>query len=314
MGKLAYIYHPIFEQHNPGPGHPECPERLQSIQSYLKDKDFTNRFIQITPEPAGFDEIALVHSQDYMKSIQKLSGAEHEVLDTGDTIINEFSVDAAFLAAGAAKSAVELIFNDGYDKVFCAVRPPGHHAEYNQAKGFCIFNNIAIAARLAQAKNYAKNILIIDWDIHHGNGTQNTFYEDNTVFYFSMHQYPFYPGSGRENETGKGKGEGFTLNIPLISGCNEGEYIRKFEQALKKIEYIFKPDVILISAGFDAHELDPIGGMLITASGYYKLTEITVRFAQKYSGGRIISFLEGGYSLNGLSESVYEHMRCLLKH
>ena len=314
MGKLAYIYHPIFEKHNPGPGHPECPERLRSIQTYLNNKGFTSRITQITPEPANDDIVALVHSKDYIKSIRNLFGVEREVLDMGDTIINEFSAEAAFLAAGAAKTAIDLVFNEGYDKVFCAVRPPGHHAESNQAQGFCIFNNVAIAARASQESKHVKNILIIDWDIHHGNGTQNTFYDDNTVFYFSMHQFPFFPGSGREHETGKGKGEGHTLNIPLTSGRTEDEYIKEFEQALKKIEIVFQPELILISAGFDAHELDPIGGMLITSNGYYKLTEITARFAQKYCGGRIISFLEGGYSFSGLSESVYEHLRCLLKH
>lgn len=314
MGKLAYIYHPVFEKHNPGIGHPECPERLQSIQNYLKKKGFSDRYTLFTPELAANETIELVHAKDYVEYINSLSGVEHEVLDLGDTIINEFSVEAAFRAAGAANMAVDLLFNEGYDKVFCAVRPPGHHAEYNQAKGFCIFNNIAIAARIAQSKKYANKILIIDWDVHHGNGTQNAFYEDDTVFYFSIHQYPFFPGSGREYETGNGKGEGFTLNIPFTGGCTEQEYIYEFEQALKKIEIVFQPGLILISAGFDAHELDPIGGMLITSSGYYKLTEITSQLAQKHCNGKIISFLEGGYSFQGLSESVYEHLRCLLKH
>lgn len=314
MGKLAYIYHPVFEKHNPGPGHPECPERLQSIQAYLKNKGFENRYTLFAPEPASEEIVELVHTKEYVESISNLSGVEHEVLDIGDTIVNEYSVEAAFRAAGAAEKAVDLIFNEGFDKVFCAVRPPGHHAEPNQAKGFCIFNNIAIAARVAQKNKYAKKILIVDWDLHHGNGTQNTFYKDDAVFYFSMHQFPFYPGSGREDETGSGKGEGFTMNIPLISGRSEDEYIKNFEQALKKIEFVFQPDLVLISAGFDAHELDPIGGMLITSDGYYKLTEITARFAQKHCGGRIISFLEGGYSFNGLSEGVYEHLKCLLKH
>ena len=314
MGKLAYIYHPVFEKHNPGPGHPECPERLQSIQAYLKNKGFENRYTLFAPEPASEEIVELVHTKEYVESISNLSGVEHEVLDIGDTIVNEYSVEAAFRAAGAAEKAVDLIFNEGFDKVFCAVRPPGHHAEPNQAKGFCIFNNIAIAARVALKNKYAKKILIVDWDLHHGNGTQNTFYKDDAVFYFSMHQFPFYPGSGREDETGSGKGEGFTMNIPLISGRSEDEYIKNFEQALKKIEFVFQPDLVLISAGFDAHELDPIGGMLITSDGYYKLTEITVQFAQKHCGGRIISFLEGGYSFNGLSEGVYEHLKCLLKH
>jgi acetoin utilization deacetylase AcuC-like enzyme len=314
MGKLAYIYHPVFEKHNPGLGHPECPERLQSIQAYLKNKGFENRYTLITPEPASEQVVELVHTKEYVQSIANLAGIEHEVLDIGDTIINEYSVEAAFRAAGAAEKAVELIFNEGYDKVFCAVRPPGHHAEFNQARGFCIFNNIAISARLAQKNKYAKKILILDWDLHHGNGTQKTFYEDDTVFYFSMHQYPFFPGSGREEETGTGKGEGYTMNIPLISGRSEDEYIVEFEQALKKIEFVFQPDLVLISAGFDAHELDPIGGMLISSEGYYKLTEISARFAQKYCGGRLISFLEGGYSFHGLSEGVYEHLKCLLKH
>jgi acetoin utilization deacetylase AcuC-like enzyme len=314
MGKLAYIYHPMFEKHNPGPGHPESPERLQSIQSFLKNKGFNNRYDLIKPEPASTETVSLVHAASYVESIANLIGVKRYVLDIGDTVLNEFSAEAAFLAAGAAEKSVELIFNEGYDKVFCAVRPPGHHAEYDGARGFCIFNNIAIAARIAQKRNYVKRILIIDWDLHHGNGTQNTFYQDDSVFYFSMHQFPFFPGSGRDFETGEGKGKGFTFNIPLTSGTSEDEYIKIFESSLKKIESVFKPELILISAGFDAHELDPIGGMMITNEGYYKLTEITARLAQKYCGGRIISFLEGGYSFSGLSESIYEHLRCLLKH
>ena len=313
MAKLAYVYHPLYEKHFAGHGHPESPERLQTIRKFLEKKGFFEHNPPIIPEPASIDQVALVHNRNYIQSIVSLEGVDHHVLDIGDTVLSEYSVAAALLAAGAAIKAVDLMYEEKYDKVFAAVRPPGHHAENDHARGFCIFNNIAIGARYAQQKGWAENILIIDWDVHHGNGTQNTFYEDPSVFYFSMHQYPFFPGSGAASERGRGAGDGYTLNIPLKPGHGDNDYLQLFENALQSIKQSFPADLVLISAGFDAHESDPIGGMRVTTAGFYKMTEIVSRFAGKHCQGRIISLLEGGYHYQALAESVYQHLNCMAK-
>jgi len=314
MARLAYIYDPVFEQHNPGAGHPESPQRLNSIQDYLNRHSFFNRAELIPPHPATREQLQLIHSEEYINFVLSQSGIDGAVLDGGDTRLNSTSVEAALLAAGAAVQAVELVFNQNYDKVFAAVRPPGHHALTANAKGFCVFNTIALCAAFALQERRASKILIVDWDVHHGNGTQEMFYDNGQVFYLSLHQSPFFPMTGRQDETGTASGAGFTKNIPLSSGKTDDDYARILEQALLDIEKTFVPDLVLISAGFDAHELDPIGGMQLTEDGFYKLTELVSRFAQRHSNGRIISFLEGGYHLQGLPASVYKHLQCLLKH
>lgn len=314
MAKLAYIYHELFEKHDPGSGHPESPRRVQSIQNHLQKTGFLNK-VEVFSSPAvSREHLQRVHLPEYIDFVLEKSGVRQAVLDTGDTVINEYSVDAALHAAGAAVKAVDLIFKESFDKIFAAVRPPGHHAERSGAMGFCIFNNIAVAARYAQTYENVNKVLIIDWDVHHGNGTQQAFYNDPDVLYFSIHRSPFYPGSGREDETGEGEGKGFNLNYPIRMGLGDTEYIQLLEDGLARAEKLMKPDLILISAGFDAHEADPLGGMFVTDRGYYKLTEMIARFAQKHCQGRVISFLEGGYNLDALSSSVAKHLQCLLKH
>ncbi len=314
MARLAYIYDTLFMEHNPGAGHPESPERLHSIQAHLKKQGFFNRMDEVHCLPASKEQLMLVHSAEYIDFVLSFRGKEEVVLDSGDTRLSAGSVDAALLAAGAAVKAVELIFDQQYDKVFAAVRPPGHHALRNSAMGFCVFNNIALCTAYTLKKKYAKKILIVDWDVHHGNGIQAAFYDNPQVFYLSLHQSPFYPMSGRTDETGSGKGKGFTKNIPLPSGCRNDDYVLTLENALLEIEQTFIPDLVLISAGFDAHRDDPIGGMLLTEEGFYKMTELTARFALRHANGRIISFLEGGYRLSALPSSVSRHLQCLLKH
>jgi len=314
MGKLAFIYHPFFKQHNPGEGHPEQPRRVERIMEFLKEKGFWDRPVHFTPEAIDSHFLEFVHSSEYIKLVESYRGADYAVLDGGDTTINEYSVDAAFTAAGAAALAVDLVFEEHFDKVFAAVRPPGHHAEKNRAMGFCLFNNVAVAARYALQRAEVKKILIIDWDVHHGNGTQHIFYEDDTVYYLSLHQFPFYPGTGRADERGRGPGEEYTLNIPLSAGADDATYVQKLENALELVAERMTPDLILISAGFDAHVDDPLGGMRVTDSGFYKMTELVSHFAQKFCNGRIISLLEGGYNLDALALSVYRHLSCLLKH
>ncbi len=314
LGKLAYIYHPTFTLHDPGAGHPERPDRLKSVHAFLKKSGFLNRMEVFEPEEADHNNVKLIHTESYLNLLYEKRGVDYAVLDTGDTICNAFSVEAALLAAGAATKAVDLVTQQGFDKVFAAVRPPGHHAESDQAKGFCLINNVAVAAAYALKIECFQKVLIIDWDLHHGNGTQNSFYGRSDVYYLSLHRYPFYPGSGSKNETGTGEGVGFTKNIPLAAGMDDNTYIQHIESALMEIEKTFIPDLVLISAGFDAHELDPIGGMLVTDEGYYKMTELVARFAQKHCAGKIISFLEGGYNLSALASSVHQHLNCLLKH
>ena len=214
---------------------------------------------------------------------------------------------------GESLIAADAIMKEKITNAFCAIRPPGHHAEKNRALGFCLFNNIAITAKYLQQKHAIEKILIIDWDVHHGNGTQNAFYEDATVFYFSIHQSPHYPGTGLINETGIRKGERFTLNVPLTAGHGDEDYIEAFQSKLLPAANKFKPDFILISAGFDAHRDDPLAGMQLTETGFAKLTEIAADLADEFCNGKIISFLEGGYNLEKLAASVAAHIEILIK-
>ncbi len=315
MGRLAYIYDPVFLDHKPGAFHPERPARLEAVQTYLTEKGFFNRVRVTPPRPATREQLYQVHAPAYVDRILSLAGKEHVVLDIGDTVMSMHSVEAAVHAAGAAVTAVDLIFSEETaDSVFIAVRPPGHHAEYDHAMGFCIFNNLAVGVGYALSKGYAKNVLIIDWDLHHGNGTQHIFYNDPRVVYLSTHQYPFFPGTGRSEEHGGEDAHGHTINHPVSFGQTDTDIIELMEQSLEEIESFFKPDLVFVSAGFDGHHSDPIGSMQMTEKGFYKLTELVVRFAQKHCNGRIVSVLEGGYDLDSLAKCVYQHVMCLLKH
>ena len=215
------------------------------------------------------------------------------------------------MAAGGVLAAVDAVMNKQVTNAFCAVRPPGHHAMENRAMGFCIFNNVAIGTKYVQKKYGLSNVLIVDWDVHHGNGTQAAFYDDPTVLYFSVHQYPFYPGSGSEAEKGEGKGLNYTINVPLPAGSGDDVYVKAFEEKLRPAALAFGPDFVFISAGFDAHENDLLGGMKVTADGFAELTRIVKAIAQRCCNGRIVSVLEGGYHLGGLAASVEAHIRVL---
>jgi len=309
---LAYIYSPLFQKHNPGGGHLERPERLKAIESHLKETDLWEKLQHYQPTVAKNKEITLAHNKQLVEYNIAQKDKSYFVLDGGDTVLSKHSIDAALQAVGSGITAVDLIFNQKkHSKAFAAVRPPGHHAEYNQSMGFCVFNNIAIAASYAIEKKYIKKALIIDWEVHHGNGTQDIFYNRNDVFYYSIHQSPFYPGTGAANETGANAGEGYTLNIPLHAGQKDDVYIEVLKESLKKIENSFSPDLVLISAGFDAHQDDLLGQMQVSEFGFAKMTEIVVALAEKHCQGKIISMLEGGYDLSGLSSSVYEHLKSL---
>jgi acetoin utilization deacetylase AcuC-like enzyme len=222
------------------------------------------------------------------------------------------SLDAAYLAAGGALAAVDAIMAHQVDHVFCAVRPPGHHAEAARGMGFCFFNNVAIAARYVQKKYGVSRVLIVDWDVHHGNGTQHSFEQDPSVLFFSTHQYPHYPGTGRGTERGKGAGEGCTINVPMEAGEGDEEYHAVFENTLVSAADEFKPEFVIISAGFDAHKDDPLASMGLTDAGYSELTGIVAGIAKRHAKGRILSSLEGGYNLNALAASVEAHVKALL--
>jgi len=314
MSSLSIISHPVYLEHDTGFGHPERPERLEAILEKLKSSTSLIKSELIEPKKAEDELIVNVHSDAYFQNVSESILRGERVLDGGDTIASEKSLDAALYAAGAMIEGVDLLSTGSTNKVFCMVRPPGHHAEKDRAMGFCIFNNVAIAARYAQKMGIADKVLIIDWDVHHGNGTQHIFEDDNSVFYYSTHQYPFYPGTGSESEVGVAEGKGFTLNRPLKSGSTDSTYIDVIEHDLEKIENTFKAELVIISAGFDAHRDDPLAGMQVTENGYWRMTELVSKYAWRYSEGRILSVLEGGYHLSALAESVHAHLECLLKH
>jgi len=227
--------------------------------------------------------------------------------------LSEESARVAALAAGGVLAAVDAVAEGRVRNAFCAVRPPGHHARRDKAMGFCIYNNVAIAARYAQKKHGLPRVLIVDWDVHHGNGTQEMFYDDPTVLYFGVHRHPFYPGTGGAEERGAGRGLGFTVNVPLAAGAGDAEFAAAFRDRMEPAAREFRPDLVLISAGFDAHEADPLGGMKMTPAGYADLTRIVRRVAQATARGRIVSVLEGGYDLDGLAASVEAHLRALME-
>ncbi len=311
-GKTGFVYDDVYLEHKTGPGHPERPERLEAIIARLEQTSLRDRLTPIEAAPADEKWITAVHQPEYLERIQRSCREKSGYVDSMDVPVSDRSYEAALLAAGGLLAAVDAVVQRRVRNAFCAVRPPGHHALSNRAMGFCLLNNVAIAARYLQKKHELSKILIVDWDVHHGNGTQDTFYDDPTVFYFSTHQYPFYPGSGAAEETGRGEGRGFTLNVPLPAGRGDREYRRVFEEQLVPAAMAFDPQFVLISAGFDAHEDDLLGQMNVTAEGFAELTRVVDRIAEKCCDGRLVSVLEGGYGLEGLAASVEAHLRVLL--
>ncbi|HEV2174328.1 MAG TPA: histone deacetylase [Nitrospira sp.] len=312
MGKTGLVYHPAYLEHDMGAGHPESPNRLRAIMQRLQQSGTAAQLTKIEPRKAEEEWITQVHSPNYVAALNHQAPTSGRVSLDPDTSMSPGSLNAAYLAAGGALAAVDAIMNKQVVHVFCAVRPPGHHAETSRAMGFCLFNNVAIAARYIQKKYGLKRVLIIDWDVHHGNGTQHSFEDDPSILFFSTHQYPHYPGTGRASERGKGAGEGFTINIPMEAGEGDDEYHAIFLKALVPAADDFKPDFVLISAGFDAHKDDPLASMGLTEAGYADLTNIVAGIAKHHAQGRILSSLEGGYNLTALAVSVDSHIKALL--
>jgi acetoin utilization deacetylase AcuC-like enzyme len=312
MKKTAFIYHPLFLKHVAWCFHPERPDRLEAIVNALREQNLWHELIHVAPQPAELSWIEKIHDQRYIDNI-KNAFPEGRTQLNADTGVNEFSFDAAVLAVGAAMTGVDCVMNGNADFAFCAVRPPGHHAEHNESMGFCLFNNAVIAARYAQIQYKLERIFILDWDVHHGNGTQHSFESDPTVFYCSLHQWPLYPGTGSAFEKGVDAGKGFTLNIPLPAGSDDQIYIKQFHEAILPAIDQFQPELILISAGFDAHSDDPLAMMELSTSGFGEMTRLIINAASKHCQGKIVSLLEGGYNIQSLSASICEHIKIALK-
>jgi len=311
MKKVAIIFDEIFLKHNPGPWHPESPKRLEAILERLEKPDLKNLIEFHSPEKATKEEILWNHTEELYKKIESTSGISYVSLDP-DTATNEYSFEAALYAVGAQKKALKLLLEDNYNFAFALVRPPGHHAERDRAMGFCLFNNVALAAYYAKYYYNLKRILIIDFDQHHGNGTQRSFYEDPEVLFFSSHQYPHYPGTGNYTEIGAGLGRGFTINVPLKAYSNDHDFLFFYQYLLKPIAKQYKPEIVLVSAGFDSLRGDPLGSLELTLEGLAGIIQILKEIADYSAKGKILFTLEGGYNLYNLSEGVATVIKTLM--
>ena len=292
----------IFLEHITDDYHPENPKRLEHIYAMLSSID-KDGITYTSPRIAAHGEIALIHDRAYIESIAATDGKMQRRLDP-DTVTSPKSYEAACKAAGGVLELADLLFTSQIKNGFALVRPPGHHAEKNRAMGFCLFNNIAIGARYLEEKYGLSRILLVDFDLHHGNGTQHSFYNSSKVLYVSTHQYPYYPGTGWYNEVGEGEGKGYTANIPLSYGMGDDDYEYAFREIVIPLAEAYKPEIVLVSAGFDSYYNDPLGGMTVTEGGFASMTRILLDIAGKHSDGKLLCSLEGGYDLNGLTTSV----------
>ena len=304
---LALLTDAGFERHQTPEGHPESPARNAAVRQALES--VRAKSLAVERRTATEDEIALAHERDYIARARADIKSGRRELSTGDTHVSAASWDVATEAVGGVLNAVDLVIARRAKTAFCAVRPPGHHATPVRGMGFCVFNNIAVGARYAQKKHGLGRVMIVDWDVHHGNGTQDVFYRDGSVLFLSTHQHPWYPGTGLAHERGEGKGEGKILNFPLPAGSGRAEIVvRAFQQELMRQAKDFKPDLVMISAGFDSREGDPLGRFRLTDTDYRDLTRVMLEIADQYCSRRLVSVLEGGYSLPGLAAGVSAHV------
>ena len=302
---LGFVFDDLYLEHVPPSGHPECPARLSSLVHHLKECALWDRLVAIPPTPASSEDLRRVHTPGYLEHLRSVCQAGGGQLDAGDTHASQDSFEVARLAVGGVLRAIDAVLEHRVENAFCAVRPPGHHAEIDCPMGFCLLNNVALGARYAQQHYGLRKIAILDWDVHHGNGTQHIFEEDPSVLYISLHEYPFYPGTGARDERGIGWGKGFTLNIPLPAGTGEDRYLQAFDEEVVPALETFSPDLLMVSAGFDAHMNDPLADMNLTDASYAAMTWKVKATAP------VVSVLEGGYDLGALARSVEQHLLVL---
>jgi acetoin utilization deacetylase AcuC-like enzyme len=304
---------PLFLKHETG-RHVEIPDRLRSVTNRLEKAGLPKKCTAGTYRPLTEETVAQVHSARLVQQVKQVAAHGGGLLDP-DTVVCPDSFAVALAAAGACSAAVDAVLTGPECTALCLVRPPGHHATPTRSMGFCLFNNIALAARHAQRAHGLTRLLIVDWDVHHGNGTQDVFYEDPQVMFFSIHRFGmgFYPGTGAADETGRGKGEGFTLNVPVRYGTSRKEYLDRFTRGLEAAAAKIKPELVLVSAGFDAHVRDPLGGMPLESEDFATFSRQVREVARAHAGGRVVSCLEGGYNLEALAESVQAHLEELLQ-
>ncbi len=312
MRKTALLMDPIVTEHLPGRDHPESPARYEAVRQSLGAAGLLETCQALTPRSATKDELALCHDPRYIDLVEREIAAGARELSTGDTSVGTHSWPVALRAAGGVLQAVDAVLQEQTSNAFCAVRPPGHHASQARGMGFCLFNNIAIGARYAQHFHGIDRVLIVDWDVHHGNGTQDIFYRDGSVFFFSTHQSPWYPGTGSSQETGDGPGAGTTLNRPLPAGSGRKEVLGAFRELVPALEK-FHPELVMISTGFDSRRDDPLGQFLLDDTDFTDLTTMMLEVADKYAEGRVVSVLEGGYNLSGLASAATAHVNALTR-
>ena len=310
----GFHYDPIYLEHQPGAGHPERPARLEAAIAHLRQQAWFDTLTPIAGRPAALDWIHTIHAPEYVARAEQACGSGQPYLDVQDVGISAGSYDAALHAAGAAMALADEVVARRVDNAFALMRPPGHHAEASLALGFCLFNNAAVMARYLQRKHGLDKVLVLDWDVHHGNGTQHSFEADPSVMYVSLHQYPFYPGTGAVSETGTGAGVGATLNCPMTAGSGDAEYQQAFMERVLPAVNAFRPDAVVLSAGFDAHKDDPLAQMSLSTECFAWMTQRMLEVADQHAGGRIISLLEGGYDLHALSDCVATHVAGLSGH
>lgn len=314
MSRTGLAIDPRFQRHQTGHGHPERPERLAAIEQALREHDLTDACTPIEVSPVSLDLVRRVHSDVYLDRLRRACASHLPFIDVPDSAICPESYDIALLAAGATIRAVDEVMAGRLDNAFCVLRPPGHHAEHDHSMGFCLLNNVALAARHLLDHHGLSKVLILDWDVHHGNGTQHIFEADAAVQYISLHGHPtvVFPGTGWETERGTGAGLGFTLNIPFMPHAGDSDYRRAFDDVvLPEIER-FAPQFVLLSAGFDAHKLDPLAPIDLSTSSFGWMTDLMMQAARDHADGRLVSVLEGGYHLGATSESAALHVERLM--